>query len=187
MASTVGNEKLPPDAGRLQHLGEGITLFVRWVRDLRRYREPVSRLASSPAGGRKSAIQRTRLATIEYRHTVISPQIVNLVRFSYTRTFETDVGTKSDQASALDFFPSRGQNGGVEYHGPVPPLERASTRRLREAQNKFYLGRRDLDARNTASGLADCLAACKPTSINKGGGAVYTFPGLTAFLQGSRV
>src|SRR5207247_11467538 len=58
---------------------------------------------------------------------VISPAMVNLLRFSFTRTRETDVQARPDQASALNFFPERHQNGGVNITG-LSSIDRKSTR-----------------------------------------------------------
>src|SRR5690242_19251703 len=91
------------------------SLFVRYVRD---FGDTTLPFLGSPLPPRWPEIGSTRnqFATVEYRR-VISPAMVNLFRFSFTRTRETDVQAKPDQAKALDFFPERGQNGGVNITG----------------------------------------------------------------------
>src|SRR5215467_10674503 len=82
-------------------------------------------------------VTRNQFATIEWRR-VISPTMVNLLRFSFTRTRETDVQSRPDQASALNFFPERHQNGGVNITG-LSPMGTSIFAPLLEVQNKFPL------------------------------------------------
>ena len=79
---------------------------------------------------------RNQFATLEYRR-VISPTLVNLLRFSFTRTRETDVQQNPDQTPALDFFPERGQNGGVNITGLSPRSEPASSPRCWKCKTSF--------------------------------------------------
>ena len=68
------------------------SLFVRYVRDSGAITQP---FLGSPLPPRWPEVGATRnhFATVEY-HRVISPTLVNLLRFSFTRTRETDVEAK---------------------------------------------------------------------------------------------
>ena len=127
---------------------------------------------------------RNQFATIEWRR-VISPTMVNLLRFSFTRTRETDVQARPDQASALNFFPERHQNGGVMITG-LSSMGTSIFAPLLEVQNKFPIS-------------DDFIWTHKAHSLRFGGtldriqsnfqqqgwwGGFYTFPGLSNFLQG---
>ena len=100
---------------------------MRYVRD---FGDTILPFLGSPLPPRWPEVGATRnqFATIEYRR-IISPTIVNLLRFSFTRTRETDVQQNPDQTSALNFFPERGQNGGVNITGLSLPSARASSPR----------------------------------------------------------
>ena len=78
---------------------------------------------------------RNQFTTIEYRR-IISPTMVNLLRFSFTRTRETDVQQSPNQTPALNFFPERGQNGGVNITG-FSSIGTSIYAPLLEVQNKF--------------------------------------------------
>ena len=112
------------------------SLFVRYVRD---YGDIVNPFLGSPLPPRWPEVGQTRnqFVTIEERR-VISPTLVNLLRFSFTRTRETDVQAKPDQTPALDFFPERGQNGGVNITG-LSSIGTSIFAPLLEVQNKFPL------------------------------------------------
>jgi hypothetical protein len=159
------------------------SLFVRYVRDFGDVTMP---FLGSPLPPRWPEIGSTRnqFATIELR-TVVSTSMLNLLRFAYTRTRETDVQAKPDQASALNFFPDRHQNGGVNITG-LSSIGTSIFAPLLEVQNKFPLS-------------DDFSWTLKSHSLRFGGaidrvqsnfqqqgwwGGFYTFPGLTNFLQG---
>src|SRR5499427_1836957 len=98
--------------GRVDYtLSSKDSLFVRYIRDFADIRQP---FLGSPISPRWPEIGETRnqFATVEWRR-LVSPTLVNLLRFSFTRTRETDVQEKPNQTPALNFFPERGQNGGV--------------------------------------------------------------------------
>jgi hypothetical protein len=183
VASTVGNENYLLTRGDY-NISAKDSLFVRWVRD---YGDIVNPFLGSPLPPRWPEVGNTKnsFATIEYRR-VISPQIVNLVRFSYTRTFEKDVELNPDQASALDFFPSRGQNGGVNITG-LSSLGTSIYAPLQEVQNKFPLSDDVIWTHGAHSIRFGGLFSRVQTNFYQQGwwGGFYTFPGLTAFLQGS--
>src|SRR5579871_5364464 len=162
------------------------SLFVRYVRDSGDTTLP---FLGSPLPPRWPEIGSTRnqFATIEYRR-VISPSVVNLLRFSFTRTRETDVQAKPDQAKALDFFPERGQNGGVNITG-LSSIGTSIFAPLLEVQNKFPLSDDVFWTRGAHSLRFGATLDRIQSNFQQQGwwGGFYTFPGLTAFLQAQPV
>jgi outer membrane receptor protein involved in Fe transport len=159
------------------------SLFVRYVRD---YGDTTQPFLGSPLPPRWPEVGSTRnqFATVEYRR-VISPTVVNLLRFSFTRTRETDVQAKPDQTPALDFFPERHQNGGVNITG-LSSIGTSIFAPLLEVQNKFPVGD-DVFWTHGAHSLRFGTSFDRVQSnFQQQGwwGGFYTFPGLTAFLQG---
>ncbi len=94
VSATVGNENYLLTRGDY-NISTKDSLFVRWIRD---YGNIVNPFLGSPVAPTWPEVGQTMnsFATIEYRR-VISPTLVNLVRFSYTRTFEDDVEQHPDQ------------------------------------------------------------------------------------------
>ena len=160
------------------------SLFVRYVRD---FGDTVLPFLGSPLPPRWPEVGATRnqFTTIEYRH-IISPTMVNLLRFSYTRTRETDVQQHPDQTPALNFFPERGQNGGVNITG-LSSIGTSIFAPLQETQNKFPLSDDVIWTHGSHSlrfgGVLDRIQS----NFQQQGwwGGFYTFPSLTAFLQAS--
>jgi hypothetical protein len=170
--------------GRIDYtMSDKDSLLVRYVRDSGDTTMP---FLGSPLPPRWPEIGSTRnqFVTFEWRR-VISPSMVNSLRFSFTHTRETDVQANPDQASALNFFPERHQNGGVNITG-LSSMGTSIFAPLLEVQNKFPLS-------------DDFIWTHKSHSIRFGGtldrvqsnfqqqgwwGGFYTFPSLTSFLQG---
>ncbi|HWF07145.1 MAG TPA: TonB-dependent receptor [Bryobacteraceae bacterium] len=160
------------------------SLFVRYVRD---YGDITQPFLGSPLPPRWPEVGATRnqFATIEYRR-VISPNVANLLRFSFTRTRETDVEQNPDQASALDFFPERHQNGGVNITG-LSPIGTSIYAPLLEVQNKFPLADDILWTHGSHSLRFGAAFSRVQSNFQQQGwwGGFYTFPSVTNFLQGS--
>ena len=160
------------------------SLFVRYVRDRGDTTLP---FLGSPLPPRWPEIGSTRnqFTTIEYRR-VISPTLVNLLRFSFTRTRETDVQAKPDQTPALNFFPERGQNGGVNITG-LSSIGTSIFAPLLEVQNKFPLADDVIWTHGAHNLRFGGFFSRVQSNFQQQGwwGGFYTFPGLTAFLQGS--
>src|SRR5438552_5147749 len=170
--------------GRVDYtMSDKDSLFVRYVRD---FGDATMPFLGSPLPPRWPELGSTPhpFTTIEWRR-VISPTMVNLLRFSFTRTRETDVQARPDQASPLNFFPERRQNGGVNITG-LSPMGTSIFAPLLEVQNKFPLS-------------DDFIWTHKAHSLRFGGvldrvqsnfqqqgwwGGFYTFSGVTNFLQG---
>jgi outer membrane receptor protein involved in Fe transport len=162
------------------------SLFVRYVRD---FGDTVLPFLGSPLPPRWPEVGSTRnqFATVEYRH-IFSPTIVNLLRFSFTRSRETDVQQSPDQAAALNFFPERGQNGGVNITG-LSSIGTSIFAPLLEVQNKFPLADDVIWTKGPHSLRFGGVLSRVQSNFQQQGwwGGFYTFPGLTAFLQGTPV
>jgi hypothetical protein len=164
------------------NLSDRDSIFVRYVRD---YGDTVLPFLGSPLPPRWPEVGSTRnqFATIEYRK-VITPTVVNLLRFSFTRTRETDVQARPDQTPALNFFPERGQNGGVNITG-LSSIGTSIFAPLLEVQNKFPVSD-DVFWMHGAHSLrfGGVISRVQSNFQQQGWwGGFYTFPGLTAFLQ----
>jgi hypothetical protein len=180
--STTGNENYL--LARIDYTMSGKdSLFVRYVRDAGDITMP---FLGSPLPPRWPEIGSTRnqFASIEYRR-VISASMVNLLRFSFTRTKETDVQEKPDQTPALDFFPERHQNGGVNITG-LSSIGTSIFAPLLEVQNKFPLSDDVFWTHGSHSLRFGATLDRIQSNFQQQGwwGGFYTFPGLTAFLQG---
>ena len=160
------------------------SLYVRYVKDRGDTTLP---FLGSPLPPRWPEIGSTRnqFATIEWRR-VISPTLVNLLRFSFTRTKETDTQAKPDQASALNFFPERGQNGGVNITG-LASIGTSIFAPLLEVQNKFPVGD-DLIWTHGAHNLrfGGFFSRVQSNFQQQGWwGGFYSFGSISSFLQGT--
>jgi hypothetical protein len=160
------------------------SLFVRYVRDRGDTTLP---FLGSPLPPRwpETGSTRNQFTTIEYRR-VISPTLVNLLRFSFTRTRETDVQANPDQVAALNFFPERGQNGGVNITG-LASIGTSIFAPLLEVQNKFPLADDIIwthGSHNLRFGGSFARVQSNFQQLGWWGG-FYTFGGLSSFLQGS--
>lgn len=160
------------------------SLFVRYVQD---QGDIVLPFAGSPIAPRWPEIgsTRNRFTTLEYRR-LVTPAIVNSLRFSYTRTRETDTQKNPDQFPALDFFPERHQNGGVNITG-LSSIGTSIYAPLVEVQNKFPLSDDLLWTKGAHSlRFGGAITRIQSNFTQQGWwGGFYTFPSLTAFLQGN--
>jgi hypothetical protein len=183
VAAVTGNENYL--LARVDYtLSNKDSLFVRYVRDRA---DIVNPFLGSPLPPRWPEVGDTRnqFATVEYRR-VISPTLVNLLRFSFTRTVETDVQQNPDQTPALNFFPARGQNGGVNITG-LSSIGTSIFAPLLEVQNKYPLAD-DVFWTHGAHSLrfGGSFARVQSNFQQQGWwGGFYTFPGLLGFLQGT--
>ncbi len=160
------------------------SLFVRYVKDAA---DTILPFLGSPIAPRwpEVGVTRNNFATVEYRR-VISPSLINLLRFSFTRTRETDNQQHPDQTPALDFFPSRGQNGGVSITG-LSALGTSIYAPLLEVQNKFPLADEVFWTKGAHSIRFGGTFNRIQSNFEQQGwwGGFYTFPSLTNFLEGS--
>jgi outer membrane receptor protein involved in Fe transport len=159
------------------------SLFVRYVRD---HGDTMLPFLGSPLPPRWPEIGATRnqFATIEWRR-VISPTLVNLLRFSFTRTRETDTQANPDQVSALNFFPERGQNGGVNVTG-LASLGSSIFAPLLEVQNKFPVGDDVIWTHGAHNLRFGGFFSRVQSNFEQQGwwGGFYSFGSLSSFLQG---
>lgn len=179
VASTVGNENYL--LARMDYnLSAKDSLFVRYVHDAGNIVYPF--LGAPAPQWPEVGNTGNHFATIEERR-VISPTIVNLLRFSFTRTFESDVEQHPDQSSALDFFPVRGQNGGVNITG-LSSMGPSIFAPLLEAQNKFPLADDVIWTHGAHSLRFGALVSRVQSNFMQQGwwGGFYSFGGLSAFL-----
>jgi hypothetical protein len=181
--STVGNENYL--LARVDYtLSSKDSLFVRYVRD---YADITYPFLGSPLPPRWPEVGDTRnqFATIEYRR-VVSPTLVNLLRFSFTRTRETDVQEHPNQTPALNFFPERGQNGGVNITG-LSSIGTSIFAPLLEVQNKFPLADDVFWTHGAHSIRFGASFSRVQSNFQQQGwwGGFYTFPSLTNFLLAS--
>jgi hypothetical protein len=171
--------------GRVDYsLSDKDSLYVRYVRD---FGDAVFPFLGSPLPPRWPEVGSTRnqFATIEYRR-VISPTVVNQLRFAFTRTRETDVQQNPDQVAALNFFPERHQNGGVNITG-LSSIGTSIFAPLLEVQNKFPVSDDVFWSHGSHSLRFGGAVNRIQSNFQQQGwwGGFYTFPGLTAFLQGT--
>ena len=180
--STTGNENYL--LARVDYtLSSKDSLFVRYVRD---HGDIIQPFLGSPLPPRWPEVGATRnqFITLEWRR-LISPTLVNQLRFSFTRTRETDVQATPNQTPALNFFPERGQNGGVNITG-LTSIGTSIFAPLLEVQNKFPLAD-DLFWMHGAHSLRFGVSVDRVQSnFQQQGwwGGFYTFSSLSNFLQG---
>jgi hypothetical protein len=181
--SQVGNENYV--LARIDYtMSPKDSLFVRYVRD---YGDIVSPFLGSPLPPRWPEVGQTRnqFATIEWRR-VISPMLVNQLRFSFTRTRETDVQQTPDSEPPLDFFPDRHQNGGVNITG-LSSLGTSIYAPLLETQNKFPLSDDLIWTKGAHTLRFGGVFSRVQSNFQQQGwwGGFYTFPSLAGFLAGT--
>jgi hypothetical protein len=159
------------------------SLFVRYVRDHGDITQP---FLGSPLPPRwpENGATRNQFATIEYRR-VISPTLVNLLRFSFTRSSEADVQAHPNQTPALNFFPERGQNGGVNITG-LSPIGTSIYAPLKEVQNKFPVADDVIWTKGAHNIRFGASFSRIQSNFEQQGwwGGFYTFPSISNFLQG---
>ena len=181
--SNVGSENYV--LGRVDYaISDKDSLFFRYVRD---FADTTLPFFGSPIAPRWPEVGATRnqFATIEYRR-ILSSTLVNLVRFSFTRSRETDVQGKPDQVAALNFFPERHQNGGVNITG-LTSIGTSIFAPLLEVQNKFPISDDIIWTKGAHSLKFGGLFSRVQSNFQQQGwwGGFYSFPSLTAFLQGT--
>jgi hypothetical protein len=159
------------------------SLFVRYIRD---YGDIVQPFLGSPLPPRWPEVGQTRnqFATVEYRR-VFTPTLVNLLRFSFTRTRETDVQQSPNQTPALNFFPERGQNGGVNIAG-YASIGTSIYAPLLEVQNKFPLADDIIWSKGGHNLRFGGAFSRVQSNFQQQGwwGGFYTFASLANFIQG---
>lgn len=180
--TTTGNENYL--LARVDYtLSSKDSLFVRYIRD---YGDITQPFLGSPLPPRWPEVGQTRnqFVTIEHRR-VISPTVVNLLRFSFTRTRESDVQAHPDQTPALDFFPERGQNGGVNITG-LASIGTSIYAPLLEVQNKFPLADDVFWTKGAHSIRFGASITRIQSNFQQQGwwGGFYSFASLSNFLQG---
>jgi hypothetical protein len=158
--------------------------FLRYVRDAANITQP---FLGSPLPPRWPEVGTTgnHFVTIEERH-IFSPTLINLFRFSFTRTAETDALTSNNPLPVLNFLPYTGQNGivnitGLSSFGPsiYPPII--------EVQNKFPVADDVFWNRGSHSIRFGGSVTREQLNFAQDGwyGGSYTFSSVTNFLLGN--
>ena len=182
VASTVGNENYLLARGDY-NISSKDSLFVRYVRDAANIVYPFLGSALPPFWPEVGTTAND-FATVEYRH-LFSSNIINLLRFSFTRTFESDLEQHPVQNPALTFFPISGQNGGVNITG-LASIGPSIFAPLGEAQNKFPLSDDVVWTKGAHSIRFGGVLSRVQTNFYQLGwdGGFYNFGGLVPFLEG---
>jgi outer membrane receptor protein involved in Fe transport len=125
-------------------------------------------------------------ATVEWRR-LVTPSLVNLLRFSYTRTEETDNEVNVNPTPALNFY-SGHQNGNFS----VPGLSLVGTSifaPILQVQNKFPVADDLIWNKGAHSFKFGGLISRVQSNFTQDGwwGGSYTFPSIPAFLTGNPV
>lgn len=183
VASTVGNENYLLVRGDY-NITTKDSLFVRYVRDAANIVYP---FLGSPLPPLWPEVGTTanHFATVEYRR-IVSPTILNLVSFSFTRTFESDQEQNPNPTPALNFQPTAAQNGGVNITG-LASIGPSIFAPLGEVQNKFPLSDDVIWNKGAHSIRFGGSFSRVQTNFYQQGwdGGFYTFTGLVPFLQGA--
>jgi hypothetical protein len=164
-------------------LSQNDSLFIRYVSDRGNLTEPYS---GSPAIPLWPELDLTSndYGTIEEKR-VISPTLINLIRFSVVRPTESASIINSE--SPLQFFPGSGREDGTVTVPGLTAIGATTTLPFYLVQNKFITeddmywtkGAHNISLGFSAERIQDNTYA--PFQI----GGAYTFSSLAAFLQGT--
>ncbi len=161
------------------------SFFVRYVHD---GASTVLPFLGSPLPPRwpEQGITGNHFATVEWRH-IISPNVVNLLRFSFTRTKEADNQVNLDPTPALNFY-SGHQNGGVSVTG-FSLLGTSIFAPLSQVQNKFPVADDLIWNKGSHSFKFGGLFSRVQSNFTQDGwwGGSYTFPSIASFLGGNPI
>jgi outer membrane receptor protein involved in Fe transport len=164
-------------------MDEKNSFFVRYVHD---GASTVLPFLGSPVPPRwpEQGITGNHFATVEWRH-IISPNVVNLARFSFTRTKEADNEVNLDPTPALNFYPSGHQNGGVSITG-LSALGTSIFAPLSQVQNKFPMADDIIWNKGSHSFKFGGLFSRVQSNFTQDGwwGGSYTFTSIPNFLEG---
>ncbi len=158
------------------------SFFVRYVHD---GASTVLPFLGSPLPPRwpEQGITGNHFATVEWRR-LISPNVVNLARFSFTRTKEADNQVNLNPESALNFYTGH-QNGGVTVTG-FSLLGTSIFAPLSQVQNKFPVADDVIWNKGSHSFKFGGLLSRVQSNFTQDGwwGGSYTFPSIASFLEG---
>jgi hypothetical protein len=160
------------------------SFFVRYVHD---GASTVLPFLGSPLPPRwpEQGITGNHFATVEWRR-LISPNVVNLARFSFTRTKEADNQVNLDPTPALNFYPSGHQNGGVSITG-LTAIGTSIFAPLSQVQNKFPVADDVIWNKGSHSFKFGGLFSRVQSNFTQDGwwGGSYTFTSIPNFLEGN--
>jgi outer membrane receptor protein involved in Fe transport len=160
------------------------SFFVRYVHD---GASTVLPFLGSPLPPRwpEQGITGNHFATVEWRR-LITPSLVNLARFSFTRTKEADNEVNLNPTPALNFYASGHQNGGVSITG-LSALGTSIFAPLSQVQNKFPLADDVIWNKGSHSFKFGGVFSRVQSNFTQDGwwGGSYTFTSIPNFLEGN--
>src|SRR5580658_1922062 len=180
VASNSGNENY--FLGRVDYTADDKnSFFARYVHDGASTILPFLGSPRPPTWPEKGTTGND-FATLEWRR-IITPSLVNILRFSYTRTAETDNETNLNPTPALNFY-SGHQNGNFS----VPGLQLVGTSifaPILQVQNKFPVADDVIWNKGAHSFKFGGLISRVQSNFTQDGwwGGSYAFPSIPAFLQ----
>lgn len=184
VASNTGNENYL--LARVDYtLDEKNSLFARYVHDGANTVLPFLGSPIPPQWPEKG-ITANDFTTMEWRR-LITPSLVNLIRFSYTRTSESDNEVNLNPDPALNFY-SGHQNGNISVPG-FSLLGTSIFAPILQVQNKFPLGDDLIWNKGPHSLKFGGIFSRIQSNFTQDGwwGGSYTFPSIPAFLEGSPI
>ncbi|HUA20771.1 MAG TPA: TonB-dependent receptor [Bryobacteraceae bacterium] len=139
--------------------------------------------SSDPPRWPEQGITGNNFATVEWRR-IVTPNLVNLLRFSFTRTLETDNQVNLDPTPALNFYQGH-QNGGVSVTG-LSLLGTSIFAPLSQVQNKFPVADDLIWNKGAHSFKFGGLFSRVQSNFTQDGwwGGSYTFTSIPSFLEG---
>jgi outer membrane receptor protein involved in Fe transport len=179
--SNTGNENY--FLGRVDYtIDDKNSVFARYVHD---GGSTVLPFLGSPDPPRwpEKGITANDFATVEWRR-LITPSLVNLLRFSYTRTRESDNEVNTNPTPALNFY-SDHQNGNVSVPG-FSLLGTSIFAPILQVQNKFPVADDVIWNRGSHSFKFGGLFSRVQSNFTQDGwwGGSYTFTSIPNFLEG---
>lgn len=181
VASNTGDENY--FLGRVDYtIDEKDSVFMRYVHD---GASTILPFLGSPDPPRwpEQGITGNNFATVEWRR-IVTPTVVNLLRFSFTRTLETDNQVNLNPTPALNFY-SGHQNGGVSVTG-LSLLGTSIFAPLSQVQNKFPVADDVIWNKGSHSFKFGGLLSRVQSNFTQDGwwGGSYTFTSIPNFLEG---
>jgi hypothetical protein len=133
----------------------------------------------------EQGITANHFATVEWRR-LITPSLVNLLRFSFTRTKEADNEVNLNPTPALNFYASGHQNGGVSITG-LSALGTSIFAPLSQVQNKFPVADDIIWNKGSHSFKFGGVFSRVQSNFTQDGwwGGSYTFTSIPNFLEGN--
>jgi len=170
--------------GRVDYVASAKTsFFVRYVSDRAEFTDAFAGGGTLMPNWPALAVARNSYTTTEMRQ-LVSSNVTNRVRFSYTNTLERADSPAVSGASALQFFPGR-TLGRVEAGSGITPIGQStnfpmlwSQRRVTVADDLFWI-----KGSHSLKVGAEFVSQVSRGRTNANWGGTWTFTSLSAFLQ----